>query len=168
MRQFALWKKPITHSLDRLKWQIKRLRHSLIMWVQRTADINGFILYLHLPSGCFAFLEIWRLKQWYLCIISSTVKVGTQGSVHRHAVLGCQWYWLFDIFRNSTDRLNTRDTWANTGEKWLKNRSTQIQHTSFQAGQNRIDVKLENQLFIGKCTTSFFYARNLCCSTPRQ
>ena len=118
MRQFALWNKPITHSLDTLKWQIQCLRHSLTMRVQQTADLNGFPLYLHLPSGCFGFLELWRLKRWYLCIISSKVKVRTQGKVHRHAMLECQWYWLIGTFRNHTDSLNTHGAWASTeGEK---------------------------------------------------
>lgn len=83
MRQFPLWNKPITLSLDILKWQLKCLRHSLIMWIQLSGDINGFALYLHLPSGCFDLLKLWRLKWWYLHIISSEVKVRTPGQVPR-------------------------------------------------------------------------------------
>lgn len=86
MRQFPLWNKPITHSLDTLKWQIKCLRHSLITWIQLSEDINGFPLYLHLPSGCFDFLKLWRLKWWYLRIISSEIEVRTPGKVLRHSV----------------------------------------------------------------------------------
>lgn len=159
MRQFALWNKPITPLLNRLKWQIKCLRHSPLIWIHQTAGIHGFPLYLYLPSGCFGFLELWKLKWGYLCIVSSKVKVRTVGRVHSHSMLEWQWYWLIGSFRNLTDGLNTHGVGAN--KKWLQSRSTWIQHISCRTKQNwcktrksGIDQNSDNHLI---------HARKWCC-----
>lgn len=140
MRQSTLWNKPITHSLDRLKWQIKCLRHSLIMWVQQTADRNAFPVHLRLPSGCFGLLELWRLKRWYLCIVSSKVKVRTRGRVHRHSTLECQRHWLIGTFRNHTDWLNTRGTWANAEGKKKKTAKQTYMNNTLAAMQGKTEL----------------------------
>lgn len=165
MRQFPLWNKPITSSLDTLKWQIKCLRHSLIMWVQLSEDINGFPLYLLLPSGCFDFLKLWRLKWWYLRIISSEVKVRTPGKVLRHSVRVSVSLpnWCFSELYRLVEHV--QETSKHRGEKWSGNRCTWVQQSKchyraklnwWETGKSATSWKSHNLLA---------YARNLCWGT---